>query len=125
MCGIVAWYSPSSEAVTSDVLATGPAMLARLAHRGPDDTGQTRVGERAWLGHNRLSIVGPANGRQPLGGPGSWSMVCNGEIYNDAELRESLPCHRFTTESDNESALALLIGPGPRALDRLDRKSVV
>ncbi|WP_328606513.1 asparagine synthase (glutamine-hydrolyzing) [Amycolatopsis sp. NBC_00345] len=120
MCGIVAWYTPSSEAVTSDVLATGPAMLARLAHRGPDDTGQARVGERAWLGHNRLSIVGPANGRQPLGETGPWSMVCNGEIYNDAELRESLPGHRFTTASDNESALALLAGQGPRALDRLE-----
>ncbi|WP_326949289.1 MULTISPECIES: asparagine synthase (glutamine-hydrolyzing) [unclassified Amycolatopsis] len=120
MCGIVAWYAPSSEAITSDVVATGRAMLTRLAHRGPDDTGQARVGEHVWLGHNRLSIVGPANGRQPLGEAGPWSLVCNGEIYNDAELRESLPGHHFTTASDSESALALLTAEGPRALDRLE-----
>jgi asparagine synthase (glutamine-hydrolysing) len=120
MCGIVAWCTSSPEAITSDVVATGRAMLARLAHRGPDDTGQARVGEQAWLGHNRLSIVGPGNGRQPLGEAGPWSLVCNGEIYNDAELRESLPGHHFTTASDNESALALLAGEGPRALDRLE-----
>jgi asparagine synthase (glutamine-hydrolysing) len=119
MCGIVAWYAPSPEAVTRGVVATGRAMLSRLAHRGPDDTGQAPVGERGWLGHNRLSIVGPDNGRQPLGGPGQWSLVCNGEIYNDAELRESLRDDRFTTSSDSESALALLTRHGPRALDRL------
>jgi asparagine synthase (glutamine-hydrolysing) len=120
MCGIVACYTPAPEAITSGVVAAGRTMLARLAHRGPDDTGQARVGEQAWLGHNRLSIVGPANGRQPLGEPGPWSLVCNGEIYNDTALRESLPGHRFTTASDSESALALLAAEGPRALDRLE-----
>jgi asparagine synthase (glutamine-hydrolysing) len=120
MCGIVAWYSSSPEAVTSDVVSTGRAMLARLAHRGPDDTGEARVGERAWLGHNRLSIVGPANGWQPLGEAGPWSLICNGEIYNHADLRASLPGHRFTTASDSEAALALLTAEGPQALDRLE-----
>jgi asparagine synthase (glutamine-hydrolysing) len=95
-------------------------MLARLAHRGPDDTGQAAIGDRAWLGHNRLSIVGPDNGRQPLDGPGPWSLVCNGEIYNDAELRKDLHEYRFATSSDSESALALLTCRGPRALGELE-----
>ncbi|GAB2985566.1 asparagine synthase B [Amycolatopsis acidiphila] len=94
-------------------------MLSRIVHRGPDDSGQTLVGERTWLGHNRLSIVGLEDGAQPLEGPRGWAMVCNGEIYNDAQLRESLSGFRFGTGSDNESALALLALHGPRALDRL------
>lgn len=94
-------------------------MLGRIVHRGPDDRGEAFVGRRTWLGHNRLSVVGLEDGAQPLDGPRGWAMVCNGEIYNDAQLRETLPHYRFGTGSDNESALALLTVHGPGALDRL------
>ncbi|MEU4674883.1 asparagine synthase (glutamine-hydrolyzing) [Amycolatopsis sp. NPDC023774] len=115
MCGIVAWYSPAGR----DLLDTGREMLGRIVHRGPDDSGEAFVGRRTWLGHNRLSIVGLEDGAQPLDGPRGWAMVCNGEIYNDAQLRETLPHYRFGTGSDNESALALITMHGPGVLDRL------
>jgi asparagine synthase (glutamine-hydrolysing) len=94
-------------------------MLKRIAHRGPDDSDHWRVGDHAWLGHARLSIVDLDGGRQPLGDPGDWALVCNGEIYNHADLRARLGEDAFATASDSESALALLRAHGPRALDRL------
>lgn len=94
-------------------------MLSLIVHRGPDDSGERFVGDRTWLGHNRLSIVGLDDGAQPLSGPRGWAMVCNGEIYNDSELRNGLREFSFGTGSDNESALALLTLHGPCALDRL------
>ncbi|WIX77338.1 asparagine synthase (glutamine-hydrolyzing) [Amycolatopsis carbonis] len=116
MCGIVAWFSSSPG---PELPETGREMLNRIVHRGPDESGQAPVGDKTWLGHNRLSIVGLADGAQPLAGPRGWAMVCNGEIYNDAQLRKSLRQYRFGTGSDNESALALLAEHGPQALDRL------
>jgi asparagine synthase (glutamine-hydrolysing) len=94
-------------------------MLERIAHRGPDDRGHRIVGQHAWLGHTRLSIVDLDGGQQPLGTPDGWSLVCNGEIYNHQRLRAELGESRFATDSDNESALVLLRRHGPGALDRL------
>ncbi|MGW8377550.1 asparagine synthase (glutamine-hydrolyzing) [Streptomyces sp. ODS28] len=98
-------------------------MLDRLAHRGPDDSGALAVGPRSWLGHRRLSIVDLDGGRQPLtGGYGEgrdWALVCNGEIYNHAELRTELGEGRFASSSDSEAALVLLRERGPGALERL------
>ncbi|MGP4020222.1 asparagine synthase (glutamine-hydrolyzing) [Saccharopolyspora sp. 5N708] len=114
MCGIAAiCHHPT------DPTAVGERMLAAIAHRGPDDRDHWRVGERSWLGHTRLSIVDLDGGRQPLGGPDRWALVCNGEIYNHIELRESLGEHDFNTSSDSEAALVLLRRHGPAALDRL------
>src|SRR5438046_5681586 len=65
------------------------AMAAALAHRGPD--GERIVGhERARLGARRLAIMDLTTGDQPFQSPdGVIWMVCNGEIYNAAELRQS------------------------------------
>lgn len=57
-------------------------------------------------------------GTQPLRS-GAVSFVCNGEIYNDAEIRDELGRSTFATRSDNESALRLLIEHGPTALAQL------
>jgi asparagine synthase (glutamine-hydrolysing) len=91
-----------------------------LTHRGPDDYGEVFAG-RTWLGHRRLSIVDIAGGEQPLGSDGGdrW-MVCNGEIYNHDEIRAQLPDYDFTSNSDNEVALALVESEGPDALSRLN-----
>jgi asparagine synthase (glutamine-hydrolysing) len=102
-------------------------MLDRIAHRGPDDSGHCTAGDRAWLGHVRLSIVDVGGGHQPLGDTGvpggpahdGWALVCNGEIYNHADLRADLGPAAFTTASDNEAALALLRRHGPAGLERL------
>ncbi len=111
MCGIAAIYG-------SGYRATAARMLARLRHRGPDHVAQIDRGEQGWLGHTRLSIMDIAGGSQPFR-DGAVSFVCNGEIYNDAEIRDELGRSTFATRSDNESALRLLIEQGPAALARL------
>ena len=94
-------------------------MLGRLTHRGPDDTGEIRVGG-AWLGHTRLSIVDVSHGHQPLvNRQGNFLLVGNGEVYNHEEVRETLWDSRFRTNSDNEVALHLLEERGPDALGEL------
>ncbi|KAA5831209.1 asparagine synthase (glutamine-hydrolyzing) [Saccharopolyspora hirsuta] len=114
MCGIAALHHP-----TSVPTAEGAPMLDAIEHRGPDGRDHRQVGGHAWLGHVRLSIVDLDGGRQPLAGPGGWSLVCNGEIYNHEELRDELGEQDFRTASDSESALVLLARSGPAALDRL------
>ncbi|MEU5996785.1 asparagine synthase (glutamine-hydrolyzing) [Streptomyces sp. NPDC047197] len=112
MCGIVA-------AVGKADISLCREMLARIAHRGPDDIGETHRGD-VWLGHQRLAIVDPQGGRQPLVGPGGRScLVANGEIYNHRRLREELGPERFTTGSDSEAALHVLLVDGPAGLTRL------
>ncbi|MFJ9564962.1 asparagine synthase (glutamine-hydrolyzing) [Streptomyces fuscichromogenes] len=112
MCGIVA-------AVGKVDARLCRAMLARLAHRGPDDSGEVQRGD-VWLGHQRLSIVDVPGGHQPLAGPADTSfVVVNGEIYNHRRLREELGVERFSTGSDSEAALQVLLVDGPVGLTRL------
>ncbi|MFC7343844.1 asparagine synthase (glutamine-hydrolyzing) [Saccharopolyspora griseoalba] len=114
MCGIAAVHDPSGRLDPTPV-----GMLDALTHRGPDERDHRRVGACAWLGHTRLSIVDLDGGGQPLGGPDGWTLVCNGEIYNHAELRAELGEHEFGTRSDSEAALVLLRRRGPAALGGL------
>ncbi len=113
MCGIVAQQGN----VDPD---SGARMLSRLAHRGPDDEGTARVGDDAWLGHRRLSIVDVSGGKQPLRtASGDLLLVGNGEVYNHEAVRETLSDSRFLTSSDNEVALHLVAERGPGALAEL------
>ena len=65
-------------------------MSKRIRHRGPDWSGIYQ-GKTAILAHERLSIVDPASGGQPLVSPDGKLILCvNGEIYNHQELRERL-----------------------------------
>src|SRR6266478_1391473 len=80
-------------------------MTRTLVHRGPDDEGYF-VDEFVGLGHRRLSIIDLEGGRQPMGNEdGSVWVVCNGEIYNHADLRNVLAKkgHAFRTRSDTET----------------------
>jgi asparagine synthase (glutamine-hydrolysing) len=82
------------------------AMLGTLGHRGPEAEGVFRRG-RASLGHRLLSIVG--EGEQPLiGCRDDFVLVCNGEVYNHAELKRELEGHRFRTTLDVEAILHLV-----------------
>jgi asparagine synthase (glutamine-hydrolysing) len=96
-------------------------LLAALAHRGPDGTGQVRAGA-ACLGHNRLALLDREGGAQPMRSPdGRWLLTFNGEIYNHDELRAALAgAWRFRTRSDTEALLAALVTWGAAALLRLD-----
>ena len=111
MCGIV---------VTHEVTDDGrqDQMLDRISHRGPDGAGSHRVGD-AWLGHRRLAIVDVDGGTQPLIDDHGYVLVGNGEIYNHDALRAELGPERFTTASDNETALQAVVTWGPSAIERL------
>ena len=125
MCGIAGklWLStdrPGDRATVS-------AMVAAIAHRGPDGQGLAVDGPVA-LGHRRLSIVDLSDrGSQPMASAdGKLLLVANGEIYNHAELRAELSArgHRFASDCDVEVILPLYREfwerEGPACLDRLD-----
>ncbi|HJQ29260.1 MAG TPA: asparagine synthase B [Rubrobacter sp.] len=109
MCGIIGGYGGMDpETVTR--------MMARVAHRGPDDEGRIEVAGNV-LGHRRLSIVDVDGGKQPLVTPdGKLYLVGNGEVYNHEEIRETLENGELSTRSDNEVALRLVAERGPDAL---------
>jgi asparagine synthase (glutamine-hydrolysing) len=118
MCGIVAHFAPDG-GNSDDALV---AQLARrLRHRGPDGEGAKTLG-RASLGHTRLAIVDVGGGEQPMLGEAFGSlMVCNGEVYNHAELRRQLTeRHRFATNSDSEVIVHLYEERGKDCVEELD-----
>ena len=106
MCGITALFGvkEQTEVLRRQVLE----MSKRIRHRGPDWSG-IYAGGSAILAHERLSIVDPASGGQPLISPDGKQILCvNGEIYNHRALREALKDeYEFQTGSDCEVILAL------------------
>ncbi len=96
-------------------------MSRRIRHRGPDWSGVFE-GEHAMLSHERLAIVDPLSGKQPLYSPdGRYVLAVNGEIYNHQEIRKELAGeYAFQTQSDCEVLLPLYIKYGKDFLDRLD-----
>jgi asparagine synthase (glutamine-hydrolysing) len=96
--------------------------LSRLQrHRGPDWSG-VDVCPGGVLVHERLAIVDPASGAQPLYGPGERTVLAvNGEIYNHRDLRKQLSDpYPFRTESDCEIILALYRDLGTELLEKLN-----
>lgn len=78
----------------------------RQRHRGPDWSG-VFMDPGAILVHERLAIVDPASGAQPIRSrDGALVLAVNGEIYNHRELRDACD-YDFTTGSDCEVINAL------------------
>jgi len=98
-------------------------MLARMAYRGPDAENVT-VDRGVHLGHLRLAIVDLAGGTQPMWtADGKFCVTFNGEIYNQAELRQELEAAGAVFETDHSDTEVLLHGYriwGPSMLDRLN-----
>lgn len=120
MCGITAIFKiqqGEQDELRSQVLK----MSKRIRHRGPDWSG-IYTSERAILAHERLSIVDPASGKQPLVSPDGNVILCvNGEIYNHLELREQLKNkYKFKTGSDCEVILALYQEKGIHFLEDIN-----
>lgn len=113
MCGFVCLWRTGDEALAR-------RMIARIAHRGPDDVQVDRAdGVPVIMAHCRLSIIGPENGRQPIYGRDGL-LVANGEIYNHADLRAVLGRERFLTDSDSETILHLYGARAGRWISHLD-----
>jgi asparagine synthase (glutamine-hydrolysing) len=96
-------------------------MLATIAYRGPDDEAFDSLPGYG-IGFRRLSIVDVAGGRQPLKTvDGRLTLVCNGEIYNQGELRACLTArgHVFRTASDSEVVLHAYAEWGSACPERL------
>lgn len=121
MCGLAGILANNSIlAERSHVLE---AMLDKIAHRGPDGRGRINIPGQALLGHCRLAIIDIELGAQPMqSSNGRYTLVYNGEIYNYLELRQTLvqKGHRFTTFSDTEVLMRLLMQEGSDALLRLN-----
>lgn len=118
MCGIIGAFLLKEEAekLRYQILK----MSKKIRHRGPDWSG-IYTGEKAILSHERLAIVDPTSGKQPLFAQDNQSVLAvNGEIYNHNELRNQFPDYPFKTHSDCEVILALYQEKGPDFLDDLN-----
>ena len=119
MCGIVCAFD-----IKQDAASLRPQLLSmskRVRHRGPDWSG-IYSGEKAILAHERLAIVDPASGKQPLYSPdGNLVLAVNGEIYNHKELRKNYEGkYNFRTQSDCEIILALYDDKGVNFMEDLN-----
>ncbi|GAA4279268.1 asparagine synthase B [Aquimarina mytili] len=119
MCGIVTAFD-----LKQDVEVLRPQLLEmskKIRHRGPDWNG-IYASEKAILAHERLAIVDPASGKQPLFSEDKkLVLAANGEIYNHRELRKQFEGkYNFQTNSDCEVILALYKEKGADFIDELN-----
>ncbi len=106
MCGIVSIFNIKQQ--THELRDKALRMSQKIRHRGPDWSG-IYCGGSAILAHERLSIVDPESGGQPLFSPDRKQVLAvNGEIYNHQEIRRRYAGrYEFQTGSDCEVILAL------------------
>ena len=119
MCGIVAILSVKEQ--TQALRQKALKMSQKIRHRGPDWSG-IYSGGSAILAHERLSIVDPESGGQPLYSPDCKQVLAvNGEIYNHQEIRRQFAGrYEFQTGSDCEVILALYQEKGINFLEDLN-----
>ncbi len=108
MCGFVGMFDiqRSAKAFRSQILS----MSGKIRHRGPDWSGGVyEGGEKAIISHERLAIVDPLSGGQPLySADRNVVLAVNGEIYNHQQIRKEYEgVYEFQTQSDCEVILAL------------------
>lgn len=118
MCGIVAIFNIQEQ--TPELRQKALRMSQKIRHRGPDWSG-IYTGGTTILCHERLSIVDPESGRQPLFAPDKKQVLAvNGEIYNHQDIRKRFEGkYQFQTGSDCEVILALYREKGIDFLDDL------
>ena len=106
MCGIVGIFNVKEQ--SQQMRQKALKMSQKIRHRGPDWSG-IYCGGSAILAHERLSIVDPESGGQPLFSPDHKQVLAvNGEIYNHQEIRRRYAGkYDFQTGSDCEVILAL------------------
>ncbi len=119
MCGIVCAFNlqQSVEQLRPQILE----MSKRIRHRGLDWSG-IFSNDKAILSHERLAIVDPQSGKQPLySKDGKLVLAVNGEIYNHQQIRKRFEGkYEFLTQSDCEVILALYREKGKDFLEDLN-----
>ena len=118
MCGIVCLFDAKqkTEILRPQVLE----MSKKIRHRGPDWSGIFQ-NEKVIFSHERLAIVDPTSGKQPLFSKDKkFVLAVNGEIYNHRELRLEFPQYEFQTESDCEVIIPLFQKYGKNFVDKLN-----
>ncbi len=118
MCGIVSIFNIQEQ--TPELRQKALRMSQKIRHRGPDWSG-IYTGGSAILCHERLSIVDPESGKQPLFSPDKKQVLAvNGEIYNHQDIRRRYAGrYQFQTGSDCEVILALYRDRGIDFLEEL------
>ncbi|MDN5627425.1 MAG: asparagine synthase B, partial [Weeksellaceae bacterium] len=117
-CGIVCVFDTKqkSDAIRPQILE----MSKKIRHRGPDWSGIYQ-NDNVIFSHERLAIVDPTSGKQPLFTKDKKvALAVNGEIYNHQELRKEFPDYDFLTQSDCEVILALYRRDGKNFLEKLN-----
>ncbi len=119
MCGITAIFNIKKQ--TKELRDKALSMSKKIRHRGPDWSG-IYCGKSAILCHERLSIVDPQSGGQPLYAPDRKQVLAvNGEIYNHRQIRDEFAGeYKFQTGSDCEVILALYRKFGKTFLEKLN-----
>lgn len=119
MCGIVGAFDLKTDA--QELRPSVLEMSKKLRHRGPDWSG-IYCGEKAIIAHERLSIVDPESGGQPLYSKDKKLILgVNGEIYNHREIRKKYEGkYEFQTGSDCEVILALYNDKKEKFIDEMN-----
>ncbi|MBK7446621.1 MAG: asparagine synthase B [Ignavibacteria bacterium] len=118
MCGIVCVFGLNSS--VNELRPRILEMSKKIRHRGPDWSG-VYSDDKVVFAHERLAIVDPKSGGQPLYSEDKeLILAANGEIYNHQELRKEVEGYRFQTESDCEVILALYKKKGIRFIEELN-----
>lgn len=122
MCGIVGWVDLAHK--TDGKTAILEDMAKTLEHRGPDDYQKWIEGPAAF-GHQRLIVVDPQGGKQPMirkARDEEFVLCYNGELYNTEDVRGELKAcgWSFSSHSDTEVVLVSYMEWGPDCVDRLN-----
>lgn len=118
MCGIIGVFElkGNNDVLRSKVLE----MSKKIRHRGPDWSG-VYSSDKVIFSHERLAIVDPQSGGQPLYSKDKKLILAvNGEIYNHQVLRNQTPGYEFQTHSDCEVILALYRQKGAKFIEDLN-----
>ena len=118
MCGIIGVFDLKSR--LQDLRPKVLEMAKTVRHRGPDWSG-IYCDTNVILAHERLAIVDPQSGGQPLySDDRNIILAVNGEIYNHMEIRKGFPEYPFQTKSDCEVILALYKQKGAKFIEDLN-----
>ncbi|REJ08425.1 asparagine synthase (glutamine-hydrolyzing) [Halobacillus trueperi] len=108
MCGIVGWIDAAHK--TEEKASILDRMATTLQHRGPDDYQKWIEGPAAF-GHQRLIVVDPAGGKQPMirkARDEEYILCYNGELYNTEDVRDQLKAKGWTFQSHSDTEVVLV-----------------